>query len=121
FCLGLPPEQSLRDGQSRSLARRVLADRLPREVLENPLRGAQCPEWFHRLDARRGPIADTLAELEASALARRCLDVPRLRRLFTLWPADAGAAHARRLDYDVVFSRGLHIGQFLLAVESGRL
>lgn len=121
FCLGLPPEQFLRNGQSRSFARRVLADRLPREVLENPLRGAQCPEWFHRLDARRGPIADTLAELEASALARRCLDVPRLRRLFTLWPADAGAAHARRLDYDVVFSRGLHIGQFLLAVESGRL
>lgn len=121
FCLALPANQFLRDGQPRSFARRVLADRLPREVLDNPLRGAQCPEWFHRLDARRGPIADTLAELEASALARHCLDVPRLRRLFHLWPADAAAAYARRVDYEVVFSRGLHVGQFLLAVEAGRL
>ncbi|WP_018386899.1 asparagine synthetase B family protein [Ancylobacter sp. FA202] len=121
FCLGLPADQFLRNGQTRSFARRVLADRLPREVLENQLRGAQCPEWFYRLDARRHDLAETVSRLEASALARHCLDVPRLRKLLDAWPADAAAAQARWSDYHTVFGRGLHVGQFLMAVEAGRL
>lgn len=120
FCSAIPAEQHLREGQTRSFARRVLADRLPRAVLDNRLRGAQCPEWFQRLDARRGDLAETMHRLEASALARRCLDVPRLRQLFETWPADATAAQARWQDYHTVFGRGLHVGQFLLWVEAGR-
>src|SRR5262249_13722821 len=43
FTLGVPEEQFLRRGESRSLARRVLADRLPPALLAENRRGRQSP------------------------------------------------------------------------------
>ena len=44
FCFAVPMEQFLRDGTPRALARRALADRLPKQVLEqNALRSIRWP------------------------------------------------------------------------------
>lgn len=49
FCLSLPPEQLLRGGVTRRIARRALADRLPPEVIDGP-RGYQGADWYERMD-----------------------------------------------------------------------
>src|SRR5262249_54971976 len=45
FCFAVPTEQFLREGTPRALARRALADRLPKQVLEEPRRGLQAADW----------------------------------------------------------------------------
>lgn len=114
FCLAVPQEQYLREGVGRFLARRVLAGRLPSEVLENPRRGFQAAEYFHRMGQMRGVIASGVEELERSALARRVLDLPRMKALLAQWPEDSSEAG---VEYLSTLHRGLHYGQFLRWME----
>ena len=119
FVLRVPEPLFARDGVPRSFARAVLADRLPREILGERLKGAQNPAWFRALDARRQDIAADVERLEASPLARRLIDVPRLKRLVAQWPKDEHAAQARVKDYRLALGRGVHVGRFVRWVEGG--
>lgn len=119
FALAVPEPLYRRNGVRRSFARAVFADRLPREILDERRRGAQAVNWFKRLSARREEVAREIERLEASPLARRLLDVPRMKRLVTQWPKDADDAERRRSEYKVMLSRGIHIGQFIRWVEGG--
>lgn len=119
FCLAVPSGQYLRDGIPRSLARRTLADRLPPEVVANRRSGRQSSDWFPRMDRRRDAIMAELDRLERSALARRCLDLPRLRTIAADWPTDAAAAEQRTGEFYAVLNRGVHYGRFLRWVEGG--
>ena len=73
FCLAVPTEQFLRDGMQRALARRALADRLPKQVLEEPRRGLQVADWHEDLTAVRDRVADELDRLEACPAATTAL------------------------------------------------
>ena len=119
FALTVPETMYRRDGVPRWFARQVFADRLPREILDERRRGAQGGAWFQRLDVRRKEIADEVERLETSPLARRMLDLPRLKRLVDDWPKSDDEALSRRLDYRAVFYRGLQFGRFLRWVEGG--
>ncbi len=116
FCLAVPDRQQLRVGVSRSLARRVLADRLPAEVIENRQSGWQGGDFFHRMDLQRQAIAQGVGELEQSAMASRMLDVPRMKCMLDDWPKDAATASPA---YMAVLHRGLHCGQFIRWLEGG--
>jgi len=116
FCFAVPEDQYLRGGVTRFLARRVLADRLPAEVVNNTRLGIQCADGFQRMDRRRAAILAGVEELELSPLACRIIDVPRLKALAVHWPADAASASP---EYHMVLYRGLHFDQFLRWVESG--
>ncbi|HYP07358.1 MAG TPA: asparagine synthase-related protein, partial [Bryobacteraceae bacterium] len=120
FCLSLPPEQYMRDGVQRRFARRVLSDRLPAEVLSAKRRAPQCPEWFHRLSYRRELILEDLASLKNSPLASRYIDLQRLQRIASDWPADADAAEGRFSDLVLTLLRGYEIGRLLRWVETGQ-
>jgi asparagine synthase (glutamine-hydrolysing) len=120
FCLALPEEQFLRNGEPRSLIRRAMADRLPSAVLDNRLRGQQAAEWFESLTRLRPRLSATIEEIARSELARRALDVARLRRMIDQWPADANEANRRGSEYRLVLERGLMVGKFLLWFEAGR-
>ena len=50
FLLSVPEPMYRRAGIPRSFARTVLADRLPREIVEDRRRGSQGVGWFHRLE-----------------------------------------------------------------------
>ncbi len=113
FCLALPEEQYLRDGQSRWLIRRAMADRLPRLILENRKRGLQAADWFERLSGAQAQILDELARLETSELARHVLDLPRLRRLAEQMPQTDGNAAQQMADYRIILEFGLMTGRFL--------
>src|SRR6185369_14173202 len=73
FCLAVPMEQFLRNGEKRALARSALADRLPQQVLEEPRRGLQVADWHEELTAARDFVAEELNRLEACPAATRAL------------------------------------------------
>jgi asparagine synthase (glutamine-hydrolysing) len=108
-----------RNGVPRSFARAVLADRLPPEILHERRRGLQGVTWFRNLNARRNDVAADLERLEASPLASRLVDLPRLKRLMQQWPEDENAAEKRRYEFRLALTRGVHVGRFIRWVEGG--
>jgi len=86
FVLAVPETLFRQNGIPRSFARRVLADRLPAEITNERRRGAQAPNWFRSLNARKDEIALDIERIESSPLARRMIDVTRLKQLFVDWP-----------------------------------
>jgi asparagine synthase (glutamine-hydrolysing) len=119
FCLLVPETLFRRNGVPRWFARQVFADRLPREILQERRRGEQAPNWFESLDARKPAIAAAVERLEASSLASRLVDLPRLKRLLTEWPLDARSAEARAFEYRYALDRAVHLGLFIRWVEGG--
>ena len=117
FCFATPDDQYLRAGRTRWLARRVLADRLPPQVIDETRRGFQCPEFLHRMTLQREAIVEGVATLERSPLASRVLDIARMKRLAADWPRDAASTGFG--DYGGMLNRGLHFGRFLRWIEGG--
>ena len=105
------------DGVHRAFARRVFADRLPPEIVNERRFGAQNAGWFCHLDARRDAIAVDLDDIAQSPRVRQLIDLPRLQRLFEDWPADEASAQARMSEYLTVFNRGVYIGRFIRWAE----
>ena len=85
FCLGLPVEQYLYRGTDRRLVRRMMAERLPPEVLDAPF-GRQGADWHLRITRRLARYREELERLEGDAEAAGRLDLPRLRTLLDTWP-----------------------------------
>ncbi|MFC6840791.1 asparagine synthase family protein [Xanthomonas theicola] len=120
FFGALPLDQFLREGVSRSLPRRMLAARgAPQEIFDNRAVGVQHGDWFARLCTQRGVMQRQLAQLRASPLASRILDLPRLQGLLDRWPADAAAAEPRRDEYLQTLAHALQMGGFLAWRERG--
>jgi len=117
FCFALPSTLWQQDGQPRSFAREVLADRLPPAVLNNQKRGYQNGDWFHRLTLLRPAFMEELKRLEASPAVRHMVDLPRIRAVAENWPVDANAAMARDAELLDIFGRGIHYGRFIRWVE----
>lgn len=119
FCLNVPERLFRKNAIERSFARRVFADRLPPEILDERRLGLQLPNWFESLDARRDIFAEETERLETSPLARRLLDIPRMKSLIESWPKDADEAENRREEYHLALDRAVHAGQFIRWVEGG--
>jgi asparagine synthase (glutamine-hydrolysing) len=121
FCLSLPHDQFLRDGQPRWLIRRAMAGRLPPEVLHARERGAQGSDWLYRLRQHRAEVAATLEALRQDELARDMLDLDRLGRLIEAWPEPdpmAGLDDPKLNEYAVA-QLGLVAGRFILWAHGG--
>lgn len=118
FCLSLPEDQYQRNGQRRWLVRRAMADRLPAQILGNALRGLQAADWFARMIQHRVRLLAELARFDQSDLARRAIDLPRLRRLVEAMPS-ADPADVRTMnDYRGVLEQGVGTGRFILWAEA---
>jgi asparagine synthase (glutamine-hydrolysing) len=119
FTLTVPEPMFRKNGVARSFARRVLADRLPREIVEERRLGVAETAWFRAFDAQRDTIGRDLERIEASPLASRMLDIPRLKRLIVEWPMDEQEAQSRAREYQRLLARGIHVGRFIRWVEGG--
>lgn len=119
FCLSLPDDQFLRGGQTRSLARRVFADRVPPSITNNPRQGTQNGDWHQRLTPLRDKFMAEVDALERSPLASRMLDVPRIRRIMETWPADPEEALRTQWFTKHRMFRALHAGRFIRWLEGG--
>ncbi len=114
FCFAVPTEQFLRDGTPRALARQALADRLPKQVLEETRGGLQVADWHEDLAAAREDIVSELDRLEGCPAAAAALDLPRLRRLTENWPSDDGwKGREALIHYRYALLRAIAVGHFL--------
>jgi asparagine synthase (glutamine-hydrolysing) len=118
FCLALPEEQYLRDGEPRALVRRAMAGRLPPQVLANRQRGLQAADWYERSANARREFAAALDALEGNDLARRALDLARMRRLVEQWPQDGWGEGRVLAEYRFLLESGLMVGRFLQWFET---
>jgi len=112
FCLGVPVEQFLVEGVSRSLVRRALWGILPPKVLANRRRGAQAPDWFEKLGRRKAAMEAEIADLDRSALARKAIDLDRLRTAVREWPSENRNDRQILDEYQSALPRGLAMGRF---------
>jgi len=119
FTLTVPEPMFRKNGVARNFARRVLDDRLPREIVEERRSGVAETAWFRAFDAQRDNIGRDLERIEASPLASRMLDIPRLKRLMVEWPKDEQEAQSRAREYQRLLARGIHVGRFIRWVEGG--
>jgi asparagine synthase (glutamine-hydrolysing) len=114
FCFAVPMEQFLRDGLPRALARRALADRLPKQVLEPTTRPVlQVADWHEDLTAARGSVVEELDRLEACPAAAATLDLPRLRRLIENWPSAGWERREVLVPYRYTLLNAIAVGHFL--------
>ncbi|MDQ3144956.1 MAG: asparagine synthase-related protein [Pseudomonadota bacterium] len=115
FSLSLPPEQLFSGGVSRPLARRALADRLPREIIEEPHRGYQSADWFERFTPADARVM--AEEIKASPTARLLIDFDKIDRAIAEWPT----ADFHRFDIIARYVNQLPLtlaaGYFFLEVE----
>ena len=113
FCLGIPIEQYLAGGQSRSLIRRAMQGRLPDSTLRRTTRGLQSADWYLTVGAARPQLSAELTRIERSPLACRVLDTARLRTLLKTWP-NSGYHTAQVSDvWHLALTRGIAVGSFL--------
>jgi asparagine synthase (glutamine-hydrolysing) len=85
FCMGIPDDQFLRDGQRRWLAKRMLRGRIPDLVLNETRRGRQAIDWAVRIARHRGALIDELAALATNPAMARRFDLRKLRRALENW------------------------------------
>ncbi|MGC6329676.1 asparagine synthase-related protein [Rhizorhabdus sp. FW153] len=119
FFGALPPDQFLRNGETRSIARRLLRGRLPPEIVESRARGVQNGDWFRILKAHRPAMLADLAQLRTKPLASRVVDLDRLQSLLETWPSDLVSAQRQRAQYLQMLTRGLEMARFLAWHEGG--
>lgn len=121
WCLGIPEEQYLSSGRSRWLARRMMQDRLPPEIVDGP-RGQSALDWH--LHATR-ELPETRATLERwrsePGIAER-IDLERLLRLMDAWPQKTPATRQHHPDHLFLrfgLDHALAVGRFIRWVEGG--
>lgn len=113
FCFGVPTEQFLSNGKQRALARRALADRMPKIVLDKSLNGYQGADWHERLTTVRQEVGVELDRLGACPAAANAIDLPRLRRLVDNWPAGGWERDEVIQPYRLALLRAISGGHFL--------
>ncbi len=118
YCFGIPREQYLAEGIDRSLIRRAMWGLLPRQVLTNRLNGLQAADWYEKLDGQRAELAELLADIRCSSLARQMIDLNRLQDTIDDWPAGGWDREAIFEEYNLMLTRGLAAGRFLRWFEA---
>jgi asparagine synthase (glutamine-hydrolysing) len=113
FCFGIPVEQYLAGGQSRSLIRRAMKGRLPESTLRRTTRGLQAADWYLTVGAARPRLYAELVRIERSPLACRILDTARLRQLLDSWPASGYDTSAVSDAWHLALTRGIAAGSFI--------
>jgi asparagine synthase (glutamine-hydrolysing) len=113
-CLSMPPREFIRGGVLAAVYRRAFGLRLPDALLNEPLRGVQGADWHEGATAGRSTLAQLVTQIEADPMARRMLDLPRLRALVDDWPSGAWDREEVRGPYRMALLRGVSLGHFLV-------
>jgi len=83
FCQGIPETQYFSSGISRWLIRRAMAGRLPEQILNSVLEGAQSSDWREACLYSKRELVQSVAMIAEDADLSRILDHPRLERMVT--------------------------------------
>ncbi|WP_271079529.1 asparagine synthase-related protein [Aurantiacibacter sp. MUD61] len=85
LCLAFPADQFFRNGRPRMLVRRLMKDKLPREILNAP-KGRQSADWHLRLTRDLPNLSQEIDRLADDDEMARRFDIPRIQRLLATWP-----------------------------------
>lgn len=113
FSFAIPPEQFLLGGQTRSLVRRAMKDRLPPSVLLCKRRGLQGADWYLRMGEILPELRRELTLIEQSEQARKALDVKAMAELLDQWPESDFEAYAVYTKWHYWLARAFSMGYFL--------
>ena len=113
FCFGIPIEQYLAGGQSRSLIRRAMQGRLPEATVRRTNRGLQAADWYLVMGEQRGRLAAELTRIEHSPMVRHLIDTARLRTLLENWPSSGYDDPKVNEVWHLALSRGIAAGSFV--------
>ena len=113
FCLSVPEEQFLAGGQTKALARRAFAARMPAEVVNMRGKGYQAADWYESMAPAGGQIAEEVARLTECGPAAAAIDLPRLQTLLDEWPSQGWESEAVLRKYRLAMLRGISSGHFL--------
>lgn len=94
-----------------------MAGLLPESVLWDERRGKQAADIIPGLHACQGEVAALLQDLEKSALAQQCLDLPRMRDTFEALQHSVDPDLTDEVRFDLMW--GFMIGLFLQRFEGG--
>ena len=112
LCLSIPAAEFVRNGWTRSVARRAFADRLPDMVLHERRKGYQAADWHEGVAGAWPEIQQELGQISNVPQARAIIDTEGLQTLLDRRPErweDPRVERAYRLD----LLRGLSAGHFL--------
>lgn len=119
FCHSIPTEQYIGGGETRLLARRMLAGLVPEQVRNERRRGFQGGDWVSRLAMRRGALADELGALSRDPAMAGRMDLGALKTALDHWdgayPTDPALASRLML----ALPRALATARFIRTVEAG--
>ncbi len=115
FCLGIPDDQYLRNGQSRWLARRMLAGLVPDMVLSETRIGQQSADWHLRLGRQRHELIAEIEQLQGNDHVAEMLNLGPLREALIDWPQSSDGPSAARLS--LALPRALATARFVRFVE----
>ena len=118
FCLAIPDDQFLRNGQRKFLLRQAFADRLPSLVLDERRKGMTGADWYLRVAPYRDRFHEAVESVAKSPIAQSCLDITRMRRLIDRWPKEDWSSAAVVQEYRLGLCRSLSVGDFICWVES---
>jgi len=90
LCLSIPEDQFQRNGEKRWLMRRLTADLLPPEVVNNPRLGLQSADTAMVLRAAAPELRAQLQLFESNQMIKHYLDLPRMRQLLDQVPQGNG-------------------------------
>ena len=118
FCLSIPDDQFQRDGVSRRLTRRAMADRWPAEIVSNRGAGIQASDWHGLLMDTRPELQVAIDQLYSSPLAVEILDLDRMSKVLKgISNAPSGSTRTF-LDVHEILYLGIGIGQFFEWIEA---
>ena len=86
FCLGLPPDILVRDGQDRWLARQLGKGHLPEWQRTRRRFGMHNCDWHVKLTPQLDSLKDELAEISQDPVLSRVIDIDKLERIYASWP-----------------------------------
>lgn len=111
FCLGLPTEMFLRDGQSRWLARQLGRGLMPEAQRTMPGHGQHNSDWHKRLTPRRDDMRREVEAIRADPLLAEMIDTDLLLHNIDNWP------DAQSVEDDVYFPHAFRLPR---AIAMGR-
>ncbi|HYE27112.1 MAG TPA: asparagine synthase-related protein [Allosphingosinicella sp.] len=111
FCLAVPPDQYLRNGIRRALARTAFADRLPPAVVNEVRKGYQAADWHEGVVAARDELGGELGRIEACGDAT--VDPAMMKRLVENLPAAGWHQPGITQKYRLALLRGVSAGHFI--------
>lgn len=113
FCLSIPIDQYIAGGQSRSLVRRAMRDRLPPSALKLKQPGMQGADWYLTMGPWISELRKMLDWIEESPAACRILDITELKRRAENFPTSRLQEMQTHNYWHVGLLQGISLGTFL--------